>query len=53
MGSKKFTSKAKLQESTVVDLIAIINFIHTHTYHGIRIMERVRFRKHTRPFSKQ
>lgn len=30
MGSKKFTSKAKLQASTVVDLIAVINCIHTH-----------------------
>ena len=53
IGSKKFTSKAKLQESTVVELIAIINSIHTHLIHSIRIMKRVRFRKHTRPFSKQ
>ena len=30
MGSKKFTSKAKLQASTVVDLIAVINCINTH-----------------------
>lgn len=50
MGSKKFTSKAKLQESTVVDLIAIINSIHTHLIHSIRIMKRIRFREYTRAF---